>query len=109
MRQPRIGALRHRLTIEAVSRVPDGGGGAIETWLPVADVWGAITPTGGLEATPAEAVAGSVTHSILVRHRADIVPAMRLRLGARLFEISAVVDIDERRRHLKLLCRERDL
>ena len=34
-----IGALRHRLVLEAVVRMDDGGGGATEVWSPVAEVW----------------------------------------------------------------------
>ncbi len=34
---------------------------------------------------------------------------MRLRERHRLFEIAAVIDVDERRRYLKCLCEERDL
>ena len=34
---------------------------------------------------------------------------MRLRLGSRVFEIAAVIDIAERKRWLKCLCVERDL
>ena len=45
--RPAIGRLRHRLTLETASRTPDGGGGAVETWTAVAQVWGRIVPTGG--------------------------------------------------------------
>ena len=46
---PTIGRLRHRLTLEASSRTPDGGGGASETWATAAQLWGRIRPIGGTE------------------------------------------------------------
>jgi len=101
-----IGALRHRVALEAATRTGDGGGGAIVTWLPIAEVWGAITPTTGAEAVVADQIAGRVSHEIVVRHRSDIAPANRFRYGARVFEILAVLDVGERRRHSRCLCRE---
>ncbi len=109
MSRPSIGRLRHRLTLEQAARTPDGGGGASETWSTVTSVWASITPTGGTEAVDADALTGRISHEIVCRHRPDIAPAMRLRRGTRVFEIAAVIDVDERRRWLKCLCVERDL
>lgn len=104
-----IGRLRHRLTLESAIRTPDGGGGAAEAWTTVAQVWGQIRPTGGSESFDADAIAGRISHEITLRYRAGVIPAMRLISGNRRFEITAVIDIDERHRWLKCLCVERDL
>lgn len=105
---PTIGRLRHRLTLEALIRTPDGGGGASETWAAITQLWGRIRPTSGTESVDADARAGHVSHEITLRHRSGVTPAMRLRSGARVFEIAAVLDIDERHRWLKCFCVERD-
>ena len=107
--RPAIGRLRHRLTLEAASRTPDGGGGAVESWTTVAQLWGRIEPTGGAEIADADGLGGRITHDITLRYRAGVMPAMRLVSGGRRFEIMAVIDIDERRRWLRCLCVERDL
>lgn len=107
--RPAIGRLRHRLTLEAASRTPDGGGGAVETWTSVAQVWGRIQPTGATEIAGADGLGGRISHEITLRYRAGVTPAMRLISNGRRFEILAVMDIDERRRWLKCLCVERDL
>jgi SPP1 family predicted phage head-tail adaptor len=109
MRRPVIGRLRHRLTLEAAIRAPDGGGGASETWTTVAEVWAEITPTSGTEAVDADALTGRASHEIVFRYRPDVAPVMRLRASGRLFEIAAVIDVGERRRWLRCLCVERDL
>ena len=109
MTRPHIGSLRHRLVIEAPNRTPDGGGGVTENWLPLAHVWGSLEPSSGVETVIAEGVSSRVTHVVHIRHRSDLAPAMRLRLGTRVLDIIALIDIDERRRHLKCLCSERDL
>ncbi|MFM9943208.1 MAG: phage head closure protein [Hyphomicrobiaceae bacterium] len=105
---PSIGAMRYRLNLEAPARTADGGG-ASETWQPVADVWAAIDPTSGDEAIGSEAIRGRITHTIHIRYRSGVVPAMRLRLGTRCFDILGLIDVGERHRRLRCLCRERDL
>jgi SPP1 family predicted phage head-tail adaptor len=57
----------------------------------------------------ADRLAGIITHEVVLRYRAGVVPAMRLRKGARIFQILAVIDVEERRRWLKCWCEEREL
>ncbi len=107
--RPRIGALRHRLTLEHQTRVSDGGGGAVKTWVSVADVWAAIVSKNGTETVVAEAIAGNVTSMIHMRYRNDVAPDMRLRLDTRVFAILAVFDAGDQRRFLTCLVQERGL
>ncbi|KUO65533.1 MAG: head-tail adaptor protein [Alphaproteobacteria bacterium BRH_c36] len=105
----RIGDLRQRIVIEQPVRVGDGGGGALESWTEVGEVWARLRPLGGTERSEADAIAGSVSHEAVMRYRGDLGPELRLRLGTRVFDIRAVFDIDERRRFLRCLIEERDL
>lgn len=102
-----IGEMRHRLALQAPLAEADGGGGATRTWSLVAEVWAAIRPLSGGETVEADAVHGRVSHEIWIRHRAGVVPEMRFVLGARVFEIRAVIDAGERRRVLRCLVEER--
>ena len=56
----------------------------------------------------ADQVAGRVTHTVVIRHRSDIAPAMRFNSGVRILEIVAVLDAGPRQ-YLQCLCEERDL
>jgi SPP1 family predicted phage head-tail adaptor len=103
-----IGDLDQRLTLESPSRTPDGGGGAIVTWSEVGQLWAAVAATTGDERLRAEQVAGRVTHTVVIRHRGDVVPAMRFRAGTRVLDIVAVLEAEQRRR-LHCLCEERFL
>jgi SPP1 family predicted phage head-tail adaptor len=103
-----IGRLRHRLTLEAPSRTPDGAGGVIETWTSLGDVWAAIVNVSGREAAAAR-ITGTVTHEIWLRPHTGIATNQRLRLGARIFHIHAVLRGEEPARRLRCLCEERDL
>jgi SPP1 family predicted phage head-tail adaptor len=104
----RIGSLRDRLTLEQPVRTPDGGGGASITWQAVTDLWAHVRPISGDERLRHDQIAGRLTHRVSIRHRPGVVPAMRFRQGARIYEIVAVLD-GPRRTHLKCLCEERSL
>lgn len=105
----RIGALRHRLTIETPGRTDDGGGGAGVAWSTFTEVWAAIVPRRGREIVAADRVSGEITHDVWLRYRDDVTPAMRFRLGTRIFDILAVINDAERGLRLRCPCRESDL
>lgn len=107
--KPRIGKLRHRLTIEQETREADGGGGAVTVWQAAAEVWGAVEATAGSERVAADRLTGKVTHLITIRHRGDLGPAMRFRRGEEIFAIRAVLDRDGRGRFLECHCERGDL
>lgn len=109
MRGEPIGALRHRLRLEQVDRVGDGAGGALQAWSTQAEMWAALRPLTGDEQVAAERTNGRITHEVIVRYRDGIQPAMRFVLGDRVFDIRAVMDVEERRRFIRCLVEERDL
>jgi SPP1 family predicted phage head-tail adaptor len=104
-----IGELSRRVVLEQAVRTPDGAGGAIESWTAVATLFAAVRALAGGESLAFDRIDGRVTHEIIIRHRADVTPAMRFRMGTRLFAIVAALDLDGRRRHLRCLVEERDL
>lgn len=109
MSRATIGNLRRRVTLESQARAADGGGGVTLTWSPLADVWAEISNLGGGESFIAEGLQGKVSHQIIIRRRTDVVPAMRVRFGSRLFVIEAVLDRDGADPHLRILAEERNL
>lgn len=100
------GQLRHRVTIQQLTRVEDEGGGYEENWADIATVWAAVKPMRGNERYEAQQVQSTLTHKVTIRYRAGIKPQMRLLYGNRFFNIEAVIDIEERHRWLELLCSE---
>ncbi len=109
MSRPGIGALRRRLTLEQQSRVADGGGGVMVTWTPVADLWASLSSSSGAEQLLADGLKGKGTHEIVIRKRMDVVPAMRFRMGARLFFVESVLGRDGPEPYLRILAEERNL
>lgn len=94
-----MGARRPRLdrplVLERRSAEPDGGGGAIVTWAPVATLWCAVAPLSAREVLLGAAIVSRVSHCLRVRAVPEASPlfpraADRLRLGGRVFLISGV-------------------
>ncbi len=104
-----VSDLKHRVAIERAARSGDGAGGNIVAWLHVAEVWAAIWPRQAGESFTMDRVAGKATHDVWIRHRKDVVPEMRLRLGEREFDIRGVIDHEARGRWLKCVVEERNL
>jgi SPP1 family predicted phage head-tail adaptor len=102
-------ALRHRVSLEALAREADGGGGFTDSWTELAELWAAITPTDGSESVEADRLAGTVTHEIVLRYRVGVTPSMRFRVGTRVFQILSAIDWGERGVWLRCLCEEREL
>lgn len=94
------------MAIEVPIETPDGAGGQAIVWTPLATVWAEIRPQQARETVNAHQVEARTTHIIRIRHRADVLPTMRVVFGARVFAIHGVLDDGERRRYLHLLCEE---
>jgi SPP1 family predicted phage head-tail adaptor len=104
---PTIGDLRQLVTIEVAARQPDGGGGAILTWSPVAEVWCAIRPRSGGETVAADRLAPSVRFEVWMRWRDDVAADMRLTFSGRILAVTAVMDPDGHRHFLRLFAEEK--
>ena len=101
--------LRHRVVLEAEAPAPDGGGGQGDPWAAattIATLRASITPLSGRERLHAQQLEAGVTHRILLRYRPGVTARQRLRFGDRLFNIRAVIDVEERHRWLEILAEE---
>lgn len=104
------GLLRERLTLQQVTRTPDGAGGHTESWAAVATnptAWARVKrlPTGlRLQAMQADSLA---SHEVTIRYRSDVDAAKRwLWNGSALAIVSAPQNLDEHGEFLVMLCAE---
>jgi len=94
--------LTRKLRVEAPERVPDGGGGFVETWTLLGEVWAEVLTRGaGREVDTASRLQLKIT----VRAAPQGAPSrpgvgMRFRDGARVYEIEAVTESDPTGRFL---------
>ena len=97
----RLGALRHRLSLQREARTADGGGGFARTWSTYATVWGEVRPLSGTERLRAERLENPVTYRVRIRHRDDVDAADRILSGVRAFRIVSLRNPDERGRFIE--------
>ena len=101
-----IGALRHRVTLEAPIDTPDGAGGFSRSFAPVANLWARIMPGGAREDFVEQRAEQSTNHVVTIRWRNDVTKDMRFLHRGRKLRIQSVFDPDERRRFLICQCEE---
>lgn len=109
------GKLRHRISIEAPNAGRDDFGQITEAaWATLATVWADIRPIGGREKLRAEAIGATLTHTVAVRYQSILMPPLqacgwRIRYGARMLNITAARNHEERNQWIIFDCEEGSL
>jgi SPP1 family predicted phage head-tail adaptor len=81
-------------------------GEEVVTWSDVATVWGSVEPVRGREFEDVTRAGAEVTTKIVIRYRTGIVPEMRATEGDNVYDILAVINLENRDREINLYCRE---
>jgi len=105
------GKLRKRMTIQQRDMTVNSAGAQATSWADVFTAWVEITPTTGAELFYAGAEQGKVTHTIVMRFRAELanpltVAAYRGVYKGRYFNFAASVNEDERNRQIMIAATE---
>lgn len=102
----RIGGLRHRVKLQSKSVTRNDFGEEVVTWTDTATVWAEVSGLSGREYITQARTEAEVSHRVRIRHRASIVPHMRVLVGTtQALDIEAVLP-DERKREILLMCKE---
>jgi SPP1 family predicted phage head-tail adaptor len=104
--KPTANQLRHRITLQSRSTSNDGFGQEVLTWSDVLTCFASIEPAPRPEQVAGEALVASRTHLVIIRYRPGIAARIRAVYGSRIFEISSVIDLEERHFWLQLDCTE---
>ena len=102
----RSGAFRHQIIIEHHTEVTDEFGQAIKTWATFVTPFAAVKPLRGQELFASQQYNAKITTRIRTRYMANITADMRVSFGGRLFNIESVIDPDERKKEIHLMCSE---
>ena len=103
-----LGAMRHRIGIQAKTTARNTAGGLVETWTTSSTVWGQVIPLAGSEKIRAMAVDSRLSHKVRMHHgdASSVTPAMRLTYDSRTFEIHVVVNRGEMDAEVEMLVSE---
>jgi SPP1 family predicted phage head-tail adaptor len=96
------GELKHRITLQLKQQARSPGGETVVGWVEFTKVWGKAWVDVGRENADVVRVDSVLTGAVVMRWRADVIPEMRLLWNGEQWEISAVADLDGRRRFLRL-------
>lgn len=103
--------LSRKLVLEERTRMPDGGGGVVETWTGLGSHWAAMRPLRARESAPGERPVSRVTHELTIRAAPPGSPRrpaadQRFRMGSRLFAIKGVAEADPDGAYLRVWVEE---
>lgn len=105
-----IGRMRQVIQIQAPSPTRDAGGGiSSEGWATIADGTrpAEILPMSGTKQYQSQQLQELITHKINIRYLAAVTDQCRVVYGSRIFQITSVIDWQERHRWMSLMCLER--
>lgn len=97
------GQLRHSITIQQLSTARDDYGGVVETWADFATVNASVQPLSGRELIAAQAAQSESRVKMSMRYIPGVTEAMRVSYGGKVYNITAVIDVDERHRELQIM------
>jgi SPP1 family predicted phage head-tail adaptor len=104
MRDP--GQMNRRIVLRTVTLTPDGGGGYDETPVDLPEIWAHVEPLQGNEQLQAMQTGMKRPHRFTVRYREGVTAATRVVYSDRVFDVTSVVDPDERHETLEILADE---
>ena len=98
--------LRKRIVLEQPVQGADGAGGLTLSWQEFATIWAEILPRRASENLFAGQLENRATHKITLRFLAGVDAKMRIKFGTRIFNIIAILNIEERNEILEILVEE---
>lgn len=106
------GELNRRIILQAIVLTADSVGGYLESWVDICTIsakiesLSAITLQRKQEHVLAQQLQSEISIAITIRVRLNVSPTMRVKYGNRYYHITAVVNPNEGRERLILLCKE---
>jgi SPP1 family predicted phage head-tail adaptor len=107
-----IGALRERIEVQSLAETKDAMGAPIQAWSTLATLWAEVRPASSGETWRRQQMQSSAGWTVVIRHRADLTPQMRivwtnLKTGrVHTFQIKGTENPDMRGRFLEIACEE---
>jgi len=100
------GELRNYIKIQNKVMVENENLEKVETWQDFKQCWAEIKPLDGREYWAARQTVSEVTGKIKIRYMAGVTNEMRVVDGAKIYDIEAVIDTENRHKELVLLVKE---
>jgi SPP1 family predicted phage head-tail adaptor len=102
----KIGDLNKHIEIQGITRVPDGLGGFVNSYLTLYTIDAAIWDATSNERNTASATALVVTHRIRIRYKSGLKASYRIKFGLRFFNIVSITNQNEANRWIDIWAKE---
>ena len=102
----RIGDLKHRVTLQSMTKTADGMGGYTEVAKNEATVWASIWPISASEQAQAMQAVMTISHRVRIRYNEDINASWRIKFGTKYFNIVSIINPNMANKHLDLMVKE---
>jgi len=102
----KAGSLNTRIELQSKSTTYDAMGQPVLAWSTDYTVSASVKPLSSREAYFAKAVRPETTHRIIMRYLSGFSHHHRIKIGARILNILAILNIDENNRTMQVDCLE---
>ena len=105
---PCAGEMIHSVAFQSPPASSDSEGGFSGTWTTNLTVKVAIKPVTGRELSLGDKRTATITHEIWMRYvpGRTVTPKQRIIYGSRIFQVRAVINVDEHNEWFRILCEE---
>ena len=102
----KIGKLRHRIEIQGKHVSRSSFGEEVIEWVTFITTWASVEPLIGKEYFATKQTQASTSHKITMRYQMGIKPYNRVKYGDRIFDINAILNVEEKDRELVIYATE---
>ena len=100
------GRLRHRINFQQESLAADGQGGSTRTWTSRSFASASMKPLRAEERFYNEQLNHTGTHEFVIRYRTDIAETDRIKFNGKFYQITGIINPNERDRQLVITAKE---
>ena len=102
----RAGSLRHEIIIQRYAESIDDFGGVTKDWIDLLTTRASIKPISAKDIVSGAVQINETSHSVFMRYQTDIKPNDRIIFKGRIFDITSVINREEKNITIELLCKE---
>lgn len=100
------GKLKHRITIQKLTKLKDGFGAQVENWADFKSMWAEVYDRSGNQVFAQNQIQNEKSTRVRIRFRTDITTAMRVVFRGQAYDIQSILDVSGDRKFLELMCTE---
>jgi SPP1 family predicted phage head-tail adaptor len=100
------GRYKQRITIQDPARLKNSTGEVESVWTEHSSRWAEVRELSGSERYIDPVVMETASHQVKMRYEPGITQDMRILYDGKTLDIRSIIDPDERKRELVLICRE---